>query len=156
MDVTDVDLEICAIRVHRVGKGLPCLLHSKPNARDSYAKSDPSRKFDDFGSVNLGSACPVNYPGGDASSANQFTASMYWRLPQNQVRTSDKLFLGGGIRAGQESVWASAEEYTLADTLEKETLGILAQDNVEDPSKTITTPLYVRTMQCNTKNKLRF
>ena len=135
IDVTDVDLEICAIRVHRVGSGLPCIFHANPNSRDTYAKSADTRKFDDSGSLVIGSACPVNYPNG-GGSANQFTASMYWRRPQNQqVASSSTLFLGGGMSVGPKIVWPLAEEYVLAGTLEKETLGILANENVVDPSK---------------------
>ena len=138
IDVTDVDLEICAIRVHRVGSGLPCIFHSNANSRDVHAKSDTTRQFDDSGSLEIGPACPLNYPSG-GGTANQFTASMYWRLPQNQqglaAVVGSTLFLGGGMSVGSKIVWPLAEEYELVRTLEEETLGILADDNVADRSK---------------------
>lgn len=134
LDVTDVDLEICAIRVHRVGSGLPCIFHSNPNSRVNYTKSVATRKFDDSGSLRPGAACPVNYPNGGAS-ANQFTASMFWRLPQKQQSSSLELFLGGGMSVGSKIVWPLAEEYDIVGTLEEETLGIVANDFVVDPSK---------------------
>ena len=137
-DVTDVDLEVCAIRVHRVGSGLPCIYHSNPNSRETHANSDSTRQFDDAGSLEIGATCPVNYPNGDGD-ANQFTASMYWRRPQNQAPPPpgvEKLFLGGGMSVETKYVWPLAEEYLLADTLETETKGILAfRDDVVDTGK---------------------
>ena len=136
LDVIDVNLELCAIRVHRVGSGLPCIFHSNPNSRETHAKSDSTRPFDDSGSLNIGSACPVNYANG-GGSANQFTASMYWRRPQNQASTSTPtMFLGGGMSVGgTKIVWPLAEEYVLDDVLDNKLLGILAFDDDMDKSK---------------------
>ena len=39
------------------------------------------------------------------------------------------------MSVGSKIVWPLAEEYELVRTLEEETLGILADDNVADPSK---------------------
>ena len=132
----DVDLEVCAIRVHRVGSGLPCIYHSNPNSRETHANSDSARQFYDAGSLEIGATCPVNYPNGDGK-ANQFTASMYWRRPQKQdTPTSTELFLGGGMSVVTKYVWPLAEKYEVAGTLEAETKGILAfRDDVVDPGK---------------------
>ena len=138
-DVPDVDLEVCAIRVHRVGSGLPCIYHSNPNSRETHANSDSARQFYDAGSLEIGATCPVNYPNGDGK-ANQFTASMYWRRPQKQdTPTSTELFLGGGMSVETKYVWPLAEKYEVAGTLETETKGILAfRDDVVDPGKILT------------------
>ena len=136
----DVDLEVCAIRVHRVGSGLPCIYHSNPNSRETHANSDSARQFYDAGSLEIGATCPVNYPNGDGE-ANQFTASMYWRRPQKPTTTptSTELFLGGGMSVETKYVWPLAEKYELAGTLETETKGILAfRDDVVDPGKILT------------------
>ena len=139
-DVPDVDLEVCAIRVHRVGSGLPCIYHSNPNSRETHANSDSARQFYDAGSLEIGATCPVNYPNGDRE-ANQFTASMYWRRPQKPTTTptSTELFLGGGMSVETKYVWPLAEKYEVAGTLETETKGILAfRDDVADPGKILT------------------
>jgi hypothetical protein len=72
------------MKIHKVGQGLPCLRHLNIRAVETYGKTTGARSFDDYGDINIGSLCPVNYPDGGAD-ANQFTASIYYRNPPNQV-----------------------------------------------------------------------
>ncbi len=77
-DHTDVDLELCAVQIRNVGSGLPCLAATNTVAKQVHSKSTAARKYKDFGTVSLGSVCPVNYPGG-GPDANKFTASLFFR-----------------------------------------------------------------------------
>ena len=84
-EVTDVDLELCAVRVHSIGRGLPCLGQRNLINHESYGKSDVSRSFDDFGVIDLGDVCPLNYPNGNDAD-NKFTASLYYRSDLHTIQ----------------------------------------------------------------------
>lgn len=76
-DLMTVDVKLCAVRITNIGSGLPCMNSVNMLAKQTYGRSVAARKYDDWGMIDVGSACPVNYPDG-GSSANQFRASVYF------------------------------------------------------------------------------
>ncbi len=99
--VTAYTARICAIRIHEVGKALPCVYHgNQPNQtapKETYTKTDPNRPFNDYATVEVGRTCPYKAP--DAVTAdNTFKASMYYELPPQAGITGGTFVLNSGLR----------------------------------------------------------
>ena len=115
--ITAYSVRVCAIRIHEVGEALPCVHHSnQPNDTgpiEVYSKSDASRPFNDYASVEVGRTCPLQYPGAGAGSST-FRASLYMELPPNQSGLSSGTFeLNAGLRLSGSSIWVSSRNYTI-------------------------------------------
>lgn len=79
-DQPNLHMRICRIRIFRIGEGMPCTQFANTEASERYSKSSESKLHNDYGRIDLGSVCPVNYPNGDAM-ANSFTAQVVAELP---------------------------------------------------------------------------
>ena len=80
-DVPDLSMRLCRVRIFRVGEALPCVYFADTKARETYSKSDNTTKVhDDYGAINIGTVCPINYQNGD-TEANTFTAQVVYELP---------------------------------------------------------------------------
>lgn len=85
----DFALRVCAIRIDRIGNGLPCVLHSDPNRKAVYSKTAEDKPFNDFGQINVGQVCPLNYPNSDMET-NQFRAKVFYELPPQTTLAAGK------------------------------------------------------------------
>ena len=110
---------MCAIRIHEVGEALPCVYHgNQPNATgpiEVYSKSDATRPFNDYASIEVARTCPLQYPQADHST---FRASFYMELPPNQtsITNGDIFELNAGLKLSGSSVWVSSRNYTIKTT----------------------------------------
>jgi len=84
---------VCAVRIHDVGEGLPCVdgAYYESEDRLEYAKSTEQRPFNDVATVDVGRICPVNYPEKGVDS-HKFQATMYYELPpQSTIVAGERL-----------------------------------------------------------------
>ena len=78
----DLSLRLCRIRLFRIGEGLPCIQLADPKSKEVYSKSNvTSKEYDDYGKIEIGLMCPVNYPYGKTNS-NKLTAQLVYEVPQ--------------------------------------------------------------------------
>ena len=84
----DFHLKLCRIRVFDIGDGLPCVELANTKSKESYTKSDEAKLNNDYGSIEIGNVCPVNYPNGDAM-ANKFKAQAVFTIQPNEFPTSE-------------------------------------------------------------------
>ena len=101
-----------------MGEAVPCVYHgNQPNAtgpKEVYSKSDATRPFNDYASIEVGRTCPLQYPKADHST---FRASLYMELPPNQTGLQTGTFeLNAGLRLSDSSVWVSSRNYTIQTT----------------------------------------
>ena len=78
--VDGLDLRLCRIRIYRVGEALPCVQFADPKSKEVYSKTEDTKVYDDYGKIEIGNICPVNYPYGKKSS-NQLTAQVVYEVP---------------------------------------------------------------------------
>ena len=71
---------LCRISIRNVGEGLPCVYHADTKSKEVYSKSEETKIFDDYGIIEIGQFCPVNYPKTDANS-NKFIAQVAYEFP---------------------------------------------------------------------------
>lgn len=79
-EIPNYSAKLCRISIRNIGKGLPCLYHADVKSKEVYSKSEEAKLFDDYGLIEVGQLCPMNYPRGDASS-NKFIAQVAYQFP---------------------------------------------------------------------------
>ena len=89
------EFRLCRIRVLSVGQGLPCLGLADASASELYYSSSNITAGgggdlpDDAGSIDLGPACPLNYPNG-GPDANQLKVQAVWNYVGTPVAGAGK------------------------------------------------------------------
>ncbi len=118
--------------MHAVGEALPCTDAAATSAVN-YTKSDDAiRPFNDFGILEIGRVCPLNYPD-DETHSNQFKISMFYELPpqsgvdsggrEKSVQFVDKkchqasfisetAVISGGLRQAESTIWVASKTFT--------------------------------------------
>eukprot|EP00094_Tigriopus_californicus_P011496 TCALIF_11101-PA protein Name:"Protein of unknown function" AED:0.09 eAED:0.09 QI:0/0.77/0.73/0.95/0.48/0.58/46/1495/2737 len=115
-DVTDFSLRLCRASIINIGKALPCVRHSDTLLKDVYSKSDDTKPFNDFGNIDVGRTCPLNYPS-TYMNDNSFTASLVYELPRGQsVDPGSNVRISGGVRLGNNTIWVSSMLYEAQNT----------------------------------------
>ena len=110
-------MRVCDIRIHEVGAALPCVHHgnqpdSTSGPREVYSKTEVTRPFNDYASVEVGRTCPLQHP--RAGSHSTFRASLFMELPPNQSGLAAGTFeLSAGLKLSGASIWVSSRNYTV-------------------------------------------
>ena len=85
VNLPDLNLRLCRIRMFRIGEALPCIQFSDPKSKEIYSKSVENKTYDDYGRIDIPVVCPVNYPRAKAG-ANKVTAQVVYELtPESGV-----------------------------------------------------------------------
>ncbi len=85
LDVSEFDIRLCSLEISRVGEGLPCTELSHPRINTVRGNSSDDSKWEDQASVDIGRACPANYPERTGDGGNEFGVRVIYELPDQQA-----------------------------------------------------------------------
>ena len=89
LDLPDVHVRLCHIKIEQVGPGLPCVFQAKSTALLTHEKSEDTKLFDDYGILTVGRICPMNYPD-EGVGGYQFRINTAFELPFDTAPTEGK------------------------------------------------------------------